>query len=223
MSNLDQNSCIPWMAEKMFYLILPKALRDHVLGDLQEEFYEQVFPQYGLARARWWYRGQVLRSVRFYILKRKGDIMFFLFSIFVFVALSLLAGFLGSTVIYLINIPSLIMVIIPSFVFALASTSVRSWRLCLKLLFIDQDYSEKKEVREASRFLSVFGNMSVAMSLFYMIMGAIQMLHAFTISNSTENNIYASSAVCMLTLFYGIGLKSVLYVADQRLQNKFLS
>lgn len=207
----------------MFYLILPRALRDHVLGDLQEEFYEQVFPKYGLARARWWYRGQVLKSIRFYILKRKGDIMFFLFSIFVFVVLSLLAGFISSGVIYLINIPSLIMVIIPSFVFALAATSVRSWRLCLKLLFIDQDYSEQKELREGSRFLSVFGNMCVAMGLFYTLLGAMQMLHEFNISNLNGNNIHTASAVCLLALFYGIGLKSVLYVADQRLHNRFLS
>ena len=132
------------MAEKMFYMILPKVLRDHVLGDLQEEFFEEVLPKYGPARTRWWYRGQVLKSIRYYILNRKGDIMFFIFSVLVFVALSVLAAILGSGFIPLINIPSIIVVIIPAFVFAIAATSFRSWTLSLKLIFIDEEHSGRK-------------------------------------------------------------------------------
>lgn len=214
MPDPEKDICIPWMAEKMFYMILPKVLRDHVLGDLQEEFYGRVFQTYGASRARWWYRGQVLKSIRYYILNRKGDIMFFLFSILVFVALSILVAFMGSGILPFINIPSIIVVIIPAFVFAIAATSIRSWMLSLKLVFIDEAHSEEKEIREASRFLSVFGNMCVAMGLFYTILGAIQMLHTEMIPEAF--------AVSFLTLFYSIGLKSILYVADQRIQNRFL-
>ncbi len=98
MPDMEEEICIPWFAEKMFYMILPKVLREHVMGDLQEEFYGKVFQKYSLSRARWWYRGQVLKSIRYYILNRKGDIMFFLFSILVFVGISLAAAFLGSNI-----------------------------------------------------------------------------------------------------------------------------
>jgi hypothetical protein len=222
MPDMEEEICIPWFAEKMFYMILPKVLREHVMGDLQEEFYGKVFQKYSLSRARWWYRGQVLKSIRYYILNRKGDIMFFLFSILVFVGISLAAAFLGSNISYFINLPSIIVVVIPSFVFALAATSLRAWRLCLKLLFIDEDYSDQKKIREASRFLNVFGNMCVAMGLFYTLLAAEQVLQG-VITESIGTTAYMAAAVCLLALFYGIGLKSVLYIADQRIQNRFLS
>ena len=36
--------------------------RENVLGDLEEEFLENIVPNRGLAQARWWYRGQALTS-----------------------------------------------------------------------------------------------------------------------------------------------------------------
>ena len=168
MYSAGQEVNIPKISENLFYAVLPKDLRDHLMGDLYEEFYNDIIPRYGAAKARWWYRGQVLKSIRFYILKRKGDIMFFLFSIIVFIGLSILVPFMGGPGIScFVNIPSLILVIIPPFIFAVAATSIKAWILGLKLLLIDQDYSEKKGVEEASRFLKVFGNLSLILGIFY--------------------------------------------------------
>ena len=224
MSSLKQEARIPRVAENLFYLFLPKELRELLVGDLYEEFYQEIIPRYGPSRARWWYRGQVLKSIRFYILNRKGDIMFFLFSIFVFIALSIIAAVIGGTgVSYFVNIPSLILVIIPPFIFAVAPTSMKAWILGLKLLLIDQDYSEEQNVKEASRFLKVFGNLSLILGIFYTFFGAIQILNGFSTKGTTTDIILQSSNVCVLTLFYGIAIKSILYVADQRLCNKYLS
>ena len=224
MYSAGQEVNIPKISENLFYAVLPKDLRDHLMGDLYEEFYNDIIPRYGAAKARWWYRGQVLKSIRFYILKRKGDIMFFIFSIIVFVVLSILAALFGGTSVGLyINIPSLIVVIIPSFIFAVAATSIRAWTLGLKLLLIDQDYPEQKGIREASRFLKVFGNLCLILGIFYTLISVMQMLNGFKFPGTTVDIIIRASMVCMLTLLYGIAIKCILYVADQRLRNRYLN
>ena len=222
MPSLNQEAGIPRVAESLFYLFLPKELREHLVGDLYEEFYQEIIPKYGPAKARWWYRGQVLKSIRFYILNRKGDIMFFIFSIFVFIVLTIMAALLGGYLSLFVNIPSLILVIIPSFIFAVAATSIKAWILGLKLLLIDQDYTEEKNVREASRFMKVFGNLSLILGIFYTFIGAIQILNGFATQETSANHILRASSICILTLLYGVAIKSVLYVAEQRLCNKYL-
>ncbi len=222
MPSSQQEVSVPQFCENLFFMILPRDLRDILLGDLYEEFHQRIIPEYGLQKARWWYRGQVLKSMRFYLLKRKGDIMFFIFSVIVFILLSALAAVLGGSLNHFINTPSIILVFIPPFIFAVAATSVKAWILSLKLLFIDQDSHEQKEIKEASRFLKVFGNMSLTLGIFYTLFGAIQMLESFAAQEMASNIILRSSSVCTLTMLYGIAVKCVLYVADQRIRNRFL-
>ena len=222
MPSIRQEASIPKISESLFFAVLPKDLRELLMGDLYEEFHHEIIPKYGSSKARWWYRGQVLKSIRFYILKRKGDIMFFLFSIFIFVILSVLAAIIGGHIGLFINIPSLVLIIIPPFIFAIAATSIKAWILCLKLLLIDQDYSDQKKVKEASRFLKVYGNTSVILGIFYTLFGAVQMLNSFEFPGTTSTVISRALSVCILTLLYGIAIKCILYVADQRLRNRYL-
>ena len=223
MYSAGQEVSIPKISKNLFYAILPKDLRDHLMGDLYEEFYNEIIPKFGAVKARWWYRKQVLKSTRFYILKRKGDIMFFLFSIIVFIGLSILTAILGKTGVNIfINIPSMILIIIPSFIFAVAATSIRAWTLGLKLILIDQDYSDQKKIEESSRCFRVFGNMCAALGIFFTLFGAMQILNDTDLTNATAEYIYKVSSICMLTLLYGIAIKCILYVADQRLCNKYL-
>jgi hypothetical protein len=222
MLNSKENVYLPRGMEKLLYLILPSELRDPLMGDLHEEFGEQVVPRYGPSKARWWYRRQVLKSIRYYIFKKRGDIMFFLLSVLVFIGLSVLAGLMGSGLRMIINLPSLIGVIVPSFIFALAATSFQSWKRCLKLLLLNLDGPSKKEVFECSRFLKVFGNMCVIMGGYFSLLGIIQLLTGIDFRSANSEVMYHAFSVALIALFYGIALKSIFYVADQRLQNKFL-
>ena len=54
---------VPWLPEMLLYLFLPKACREHVPGDLEEEFWTVVAPKFGPGYARAWYWLQVARSV----------------------------------------------------------------------------------------------------------------------------------------------------------------
>ncbi len=213
---------LPWRMEKLLYLILPSEVRDPLMGDLQEEFSAQIVSGHDLSKARWWYRAQVFKSIRYYILRRRGDIMFFLLSVLVFVGLSALAGLAGTGLRMMINIPSLIGVIVPSFIFALAATSIHSWKRCLKMVLLNIDQPEKKEILECSRFLKVFGNMSVVLGAYFSLLGIIQFMTGVDFSTAKSEVIFNAFSVALLALFYGIALKSIFYVADQRLQNKYI-
>lgn len=53
------------LAEKLLYLFLPKEQREHVPGDLEEEFTTIILPKFGPRFARFWYWWQVIRSIIF--------------------------------------------------------------------------------------------------------------------------------------------------------------
>jgi hypothetical protein len=48
---------------KFLLLLVPKKNREHLLGDLEEEYRTVVLPEYGLRRAQWWYWEQVFISL----------------------------------------------------------------------------------------------------------------------------------------------------------------
>jgi hypothetical protein len=48
---------------KFLLLLMPKKDRGSLLGDLEEEYRTYVLPEYGPAKARWWYWWQVIASI----------------------------------------------------------------------------------------------------------------------------------------------------------------
>ena len=59
----DYPVAIPKLGEFILYLVLPKVDREHVPGDLEEEFRTTIVPKFGPAKARLWYWWQVIRSI----------------------------------------------------------------------------------------------------------------------------------------------------------------
>jgi len=56
----------PRVARFVLFLI-PKKNREHLIGDLEEEYRTLIMPEYGRRWARIWYRGQVIQAVGFYV------------------------------------------------------------------------------------------------------------------------------------------------------------
>jgi hypothetical protein len=50
-------------AARFILLLIPRRHREHLIGDLEEEFSSVVLPEYGLRKARLWYWSQVLTSI----------------------------------------------------------------------------------------------------------------------------------------------------------------
>jgi hypothetical protein len=53
----------PRTAEWLLYVILPASYREYLPGDLEEEFKEIIVPKFGRKSAKFWYYGQVIRSI----------------------------------------------------------------------------------------------------------------------------------------------------------------
>jgi hypothetical protein len=53
----------PPAAAKFILLLIPKRHREHLIGDLEEEYTMMLLPEYGVKRARLWYWWQVAISV----------------------------------------------------------------------------------------------------------------------------------------------------------------
>jgi len=53
----------PPSSAKFILLLIPRNYREHLVGDLEEEYTTIVVPEYGLRKARLWYWVQVLCSL----------------------------------------------------------------------------------------------------------------------------------------------------------------
>jgi len=53
----------PPKSAKFILLLLPKQNREHLIGDLEEEYSTVVLPEYGERKAQFWYWWQVLNSI----------------------------------------------------------------------------------------------------------------------------------------------------------------
>lgn len=53
----------PPATAKFILLLVPKRNREHVIGDLEEEYRTILLPEYGVRKARNWYRWQVVMSI----------------------------------------------------------------------------------------------------------------------------------------------------------------
>jgi hypothetical protein len=60
--SLDSNA-LPDRACFLLDLLLSKADREEIPGDLEEEFWTSILPKYGPARARFWFWTQTLRTI----------------------------------------------------------------------------------------------------------------------------------------------------------------
>ena len=54
---------LPKTAEKLLYIILPKSAREHLPGDLEEEYRTTILPKFGSRYAKIWYWKQAVGSI----------------------------------------------------------------------------------------------------------------------------------------------------------------
>jgi len=60
---IPQESTNPPRWAKFLLLLVPRRYREHLIGDLEEEYSQIVLPEFGPRRARLWYWWQVLASL----------------------------------------------------------------------------------------------------------------------------------------------------------------
>jgi hypothetical protein len=63
LTSREKGTLTPPKAAKFVLLMIPKAHREHLVGDLEEEYATIVLPEYGEKRAQLWYWWQVTASI----------------------------------------------------------------------------------------------------------------------------------------------------------------
>ena len=208
----------PRLVERLLCWTLPNELKEPILGDLAEEFqHRQLINR---INARHWYIRQALTTSNQFIWQTKRGLVMFSLSIVIFTAVSLMAFWFSSEDFSLfIDIPSLLLIFPPALFFALAATSVKDMKSGLKSLINDELDLSQLELTHAKQFFDVMGNSALLMGFFTTFIGAIAM--ASHISADAFNEVFGPAfAVCVLVLMYSFGLKTLCYVAAQKIQYK---
>jgi chemotaxis protein MotA len=196
---------------------LPNELKEPILGDLEEEFLERS--QVNPVMAKRWYRQQALRSAFQFLWKTKRGLMMFLLSLIVYLGMTLMALMWAGGVDLFIDVPSAMMVILPSILFAIGATSSKSLTSAVNALFNEEVQFDKAELLNAQLSFKVMGQMALLTGVLGSLIGAIAIASHID-SEELSTVLGPALAVCFLCISYGFGLKILSYVAEQKLQFK---
>ena len=120
---------------------------------------------------------------------------------------------------YFLDAPSLILVLPVAILFGISATSWRTYGRCWTYTLGGAKLVSISEANSVARCLKVMGDVSLIMGLIGTFIGTV-----FTFQNLTQDsNLGQELTVASLTLAYGIVLKLVSYVAEQRVRNLYLN
>lgn len=211
----------PWMATRLMEWFLPANIREHLIGDMYEEFYQMLARSPNVGSANAWFWQQSIRTVLLYMWKERGCLMAFAVSLLIFIGMILMAMVLGGRLEMFIDWASFLIVIPPAFAFGIAASSVQSYLSSVKLTFVDQLDVPESEARNATRFLEVTGNSALYLGFITSIIGWVAMGANIKAYEFTE--VFGSAfAVSILTIMYALILKLVCYIAEQKIQFRYL-
>ena len=207
----------PETATKFLNWALPDSLRDPVLGDLFEEFQQQRATNPSSAKS--WYRKQAFRSAMQFLWKTKRGLLMFIFSVLIFVGFAYMGMWFAGEPSMFVDVPSLLLVVPASFAFAIAATSWQTFKQRFSFLVDDEAEVSEQQLVNAGTMFKVFGNTAVLSGVVTTLIGAVAIGSNLEPENFS-NHFGPAFAVCILTLLYGFGIKTICYVAEQKLVYK---
>lgn len=139
-----------------------------------------------------------------------------LFSLGVFLIVVLMTFLLGGEMSMYFNIPSLLIVVPPALIFARAATSKASFSQAFAYALDTNQTISVRELKQAGKVFSVMGNTAMWMGWFGVISGAVAMASHIKSEDFAEV-IGPATAVCLLTLLYGVIIKVLCYLFQQKL------
>lgn len=207
----------PELTTKLLNWALPESLRDPVLGDLFEEFQQQSLINPNLARR--WYRKQAVRSAIQFLWKTKRGLFMFLFSVLVFVGFSYMGMWFAGEPSMFVDIPSILLVVPASIAFAIGATSWQNFKQGFRFLFDEEVEASQQQLKGACTVFRVLGNSAIFSGVVTTLIGAVAIGSNLEPENFRDH-FGPAFAVCILTLMYGFMIKTISYVAEQKLQYK---
>jgi hypothetical protein len=214
MNNLYSNyNQPPKIATHFLSWALPKNLVEPVLGDLSEEYLQRISKNQLIGANYWYWRQAVKSGIQFMLKTQRGFVMF-IFSVLLFLGFTFVAMVLAGGADMYMDLASILLIFPPAIAFTYASTSINEVNKAFSFL-LGSDASQNAQVyRSSKRVFLVLGNAGVLLGIFMTLIGWVAMG-----SNMDDMNHFGSAfAVSVLTLIYGIGLKMLCYVAEQKIQ-----
>jgi len=210
----------PKFIEKFLHWTLPTELKDPILGDLAEEY--SCLAEQAPFKANYWYTRQAMSTGLQFLTKTKSGLIMFLLGIIVFISMIALAMIMSGEIMMFVNVPSILVVVPPALMLTLASSSKQSRCHAIKLLFSEGLELNSAQLHAAKQVFTTFGNMNMLMGSIGVIIGAIAM--GSTINSENISHLFGSAfAVCVLTLFYALLIKTLCYAAEAKIKFKIIN
>ena len=115
---------------------------------------------------------------------------------------------------YLIDFPSLVIVIVPTIFFAIGAYSWETYAKTWSVPFGDPENSDQPELVEVSKCLNTMGNMTVVMGIVGTFIGVILTLNYIQLGADLAPAI----AIAVVTLFYGFFFKALFMFASSKVE-----
>jgi chemotaxis protein MotA len=207
----------PLLGQLLLEWVLPEALQEPVLGDLQEEFLEKR--QQNATRARWWYRQQALRTCWHFLHQTKGDWLMFIFSLLFFIGISVWVMWLSSadSLMMFYDFPSLALIFPTALLFAIGTTSRTTAQHAVAFLFEPKAGLPPLYYQQIQHFFEVIGQSGLLLGWFTTLIGVVAIANSINAENFAEA-FGPACGVCLLTLLYSYGLKTITYIAAQKVR-----
>ena len=119
---------------------------------------------------------------------------------------------------YLLDLQSLLFILPTAILFGIAATSWRTYGRCWTYTLGNAKPVSISEAHSVARFLNVMGNVSWKMGILGTLIGGALILKSL----EQIDNVNDALTVAFLTLVYGLLLKLISYVAEQRVLNLYL-
>jgi len=204
----------PKIASQFLSWALPDSIVEPVLGDLSEEYLQRITNNKLIAAKIWYWKQAVRSGIQFMFKTQRGFVMF-IFSIFLFAALTMLLMTLAGNIMMFIDISSIIAIFPPAIAFTYAATSRISVNQAFSILLNNTINQSQKIYSSSQRVFVVLGNSGVILGLFTTLIGWTAMG-----ANMDDLSSFGPAfSVSILTLMYGIALKMICYVAEKKIEN----
>lgn len=192
---------------------LPKELLEPVLGDLFEEYFQRAQECRSISANYWYWRQAIKSGIQFMLKTQRGFIMF-IFSVLLFLGFTLVAMILAGGTGMFMDLASTMLIFPPAVAFTYASTSINEVKRAFVFLLGNDINQNEQMYRSSKRVFSVLGNSGLLLGIFMTLIGWVAMG-----SNMEDMSHFGTAfAVSVLTLMYGIALKMLCYVAEQKIQ-----
>ena len=116
---------------------------------------------------------------------------------------------------YFIDLPSLLIILIPTILFAIGSYSRETYFKTWSISFGNPENCDQSELIEVNKCLNTMGNMSIVMGILGTLIGLILILQNF---HNIGENLGPSLAVAIITLYYGFLFKALFMSASSKVE-----